>query len=93
LTDGLSEALPKIGLAGTLYSYTLTADDALSAGEQAVIISLALANHPQARALRESLTRLVFTISYESMYGDKFVLTRNALGRAEPLVGTGRAAV
>ena len=82
---GLSEALPRIGLVGGFYAYTPATDDALSAGEQMVILSFAVPDHDpkEMGALRASLARIAFRIHYESMYGDTFVLNRNALGAGE----------
>jgi hypothetical protein len=90
--EQLAKALARMGWTGRFFAYTLFPDDALSAGEQTVILSFPPTDRPsnERNTLRRSLSRVTFRINYESMYGDKFVLTRSALGLrdgAEQIVG------
>lgn len=79
---GLSEALPRAGLVGTFYAYTPSGSDALSVGEQ-VILLLFDTDVPQIeerKKIMACLSRITFKIHYESMYGDKFNLHTTAIG-------------
>jgi hypothetical protein len=90
----LEEALQRIGLTGKFTVYAPYPDDALSAGENAVLLSIPPTSPPRERhALRGSLSRVVFRIIYQSMYGNRFVLKRSGLGLgdgAEQIVGRER---
>jgi len=69
----------KTGVADKVYAFIPTVDDALSAGEQILLFSFS-AEKQQSKKIQASLARITFSIDYESMYGDRFLLNRNAIG-------------
>lgn len=79
---GLGEALPRIGLVGTYYAYTPSGDDALSIGAHVLLLSFDIqaAQFEERRKIVASLSRIMFKIRYESIYGDKFCLSTTAIG-------------
>jgi len=83
LAEELVQALVGIGWLGGLSAYLPNPDDALSAGEQAALLSFPVIDSEERKALRTYLSRVTFSIAYQSMYGDKFLLARNALGLQE----------
>jgi hypothetical protein len=73
---GLTEALPRVGLSGEFYTFTLFAGDALAPGEEKILLEFALdGNDAEVGArLQAALRRVGLEVVYESMYGDRFVL-------------------
>jgi hypothetical protein len=82
---GLVDALPKAGLSGEFYAFTFFEGDALSPGEEKVLIEFGVDGEgaEAGQKLRAALARVGLMIEYESMYGDRHAVTKSLTG--EPL--------
>jgi hypothetical protein len=82
----IGQAIETIGMSGRFKVSAPNPEDALSAGEKLVLLSIPPTSPPRDRhILQGQLSRIVFRINYDSMYGDRFLLKRNGLGLHDPI--------
>jgi len=82
-TAGLVEALRTAGLGGEFYAFNFWEGDALSPGEEKILIQATIDEDgvKTTEELRVALARVGMTIQYETMYGDRHVFAKSLVGR------------